>query len=552
MLLCSSQDSDVLRTQTHRLGLVAALLLIASSAFAQSLDDATVTYGIAGLILFFFIVAVLAIGDRFSRSTAVEFGGDDDESGLIPSLSDIAAPKVAKYAERKKVRNLKQGHDIKIAGQATGSARSTAQPKTFAVQPIDFKGMSPIPKLTVEVGQEVAAGDQLFFDKKRPEIAYCSPVSGEVVEVIRGPKRAIHQVVVLADKEQRYRQFDALDAAVATREQIVNRLLESGAWPNIIQRPFGLVADHTATPRDIFVSTFDSAPLAPDMSVIIKGREAAFAKGLEVLARLTEGDVHLGVDARKNAEPSTAFVNATGVKKHYFNGKHPVGNVGVQIHNIKPINKGEAVWTVGVQGVITIGTLFSEQVYRPERVLNVTGPKAADPSYYRTMQGAKIDSFTANQFDAAADRLVEGDVLSGKMADTNGYLGFYTDQYTVLEEGNSHELFGWLLPVTPRPSTSMTYPNFLIPNFEFEPTTNTHGERRAFVVTGQYERMLPMDIYPQHLLKAILMKDFEQMEGLGIYEVLPEDMALCEFACVSKQPVQEILEEGLEMVREQS
>jgi Na+-transporting NADH:ubiquinone oxidoreductase subunit A len=404
----------------------------------------------------------------------------------------------------------------------------------------------------VEVGATVKAGDHLFFDKKDPEVMHVAPVSGEVIAINRAEKRSIAEVVILADNEQSYRSLDVVDLEKATREELVSFLLDSGAWPLIRQRPFNIVPSQTEVPRDIFISTFDTAPLAPNSNVVVAGKEDAFQKGLDVLNKLTDGTVYLGVSANGEEAPSDAYANAQGVDIHYFNGKHPAGNVGVQIHHIKPINSGDKVWTLGVQEVITIGRLFTEGRFNAERVVAITGAELSEPKYVNTKLGANLGDLLAGNMTGDNNRIVSGDVLTGQKKETAQYLNIFDDQVTVLQEGDYYEMFGWLIPVDPRPSISNTFPNFLFPDLKFRANTNTHGERRAFVVTGQYESVLPMDIYPQHLMKAILVKDFERMEGLGILELAEEDVALCEFVCTSKQPLQQILKEGLDIVREQS
>lgn len=316
-------------------------------------------------------------------------------------------------------------------------------------------------------------------------------------------------------------------------------------------RPYDMVADPAVTPRDIFISTFDTAPLAPDMSVVIKGSEAAFQAGLDILAKLTDGAVHLGLDAR-GAEPSAAFSHATGVKKHWFKGKHPIGNVGIQIHHISPIKPTDVVWTLSVEDVILLGNMVTANVYNPTQVVAITGNGATDHKYVRTLRGANIGDLLANQaIDESEQRIICGDVLSGKQSSKAGFLGAHDNQITVIPEGRNYEMFGWLLPAADRPTVSRTYPNFLFGDLAYEVDTNTHGEPRAFVQTGQYESVLPASIYPQHLMKAIMIQDFEKMEGLGLLELSEEDIALCEFVCTSKQPLQKILRQGLDLMREQ-
>lgn len=395
------------------------------------------------------------------------------------------------------------------------------------------------------------AGDQLFFDKQMPDVAFVAPVSGEVIEINRGGKRAITEVVILADKAQQFRTFDVPNLATASTADLMAFIKASGAWSLLRQRPFNVVPNPDVAPRDIFISTFDSAPLAPDSAIIIAGQGVAFQQGLDVLAKLTTGKVYLGLDARGDKAPDAAFTDAKNVSKRYFRGKHPIGNVGVQIHHTAPVSGSDVVWTLGVQEVITLGKLFAEGRFDASRTVALTGAELNKPHYVRTYAGANIGELLKGNLKNDHVRFISGDVLSGMQKAENSYLNWYDDQVTVIEEGDDYELFGWLVPSGLRPSISNTFPNFLFPNVEFKGNTNTHGEKRAFVVTNDYEQVMPMDIYTQQLMKSITVNDIERMEGLGILELVEEDVALCEFSCVSKQPLQQILREGLDTMREQ-
>ena len=443
---------------------------------------------------------------------------------------------------------LKKGFNINIAGRASESVGSFSS-NTFAVKPKDFVSMIPIPKLLVEEGAEVKAGDALFYDKTRPEIMYTAPVSGEVVEIKRASKRSISEVVILGDSEIKYKQFNVRDYNNCSKEEITAIMLESGTWPMIRQRPYNIVADHTDGPKAIFISTFDSAPLAPNYGFTLQGEDEAFQIGVNVLQKLTEGKVHLGLDASQDL---ASVFNINGVEKHWFEGPHPAGNVGIQIHHISPINKGEIAWQIGPQEVVILGRLFRDGHYDTSRLVALAGPLVKEAQYYKTYQGANIENLLRGQVESDCARCITGNVLTGKKIEENGHLGFFDNLVSVIEEGDFYEMFGWMLPSYARPSLSPTFPWRLLPNKEFNVNTNTHGEERAYVVTGQYEKVLPMDIYPVHLIKAIMARDFNQMEGLGIYEVVEEDLALCEFVCTSKVDVQHILREGLDYVREQS
>lgn len=537
--------------------LLSLLALTTTEVSAQSggSGSSIFIYSLIALSVIILLGVLFQVANNLMLVEAKESGADRSgvNYSLFPGLGEIVRPKTPSFTNKEPIHYLNKGHDILLQGEAEKVVDSELNVTTFAIQPPNFIGISPIPKVTVEVGEEVKCGDVLLFDKKRPNIKYVSPVSGEVIAVNRGEKRSIAEVVVLADKEMKYRQYDNFDLANSSREELVTFLQGSGAWPLIRQRPFDIVPEENDIPKAIFISTFDTAPLAPDLNLIVEGRESAFQKGLDVLNKLTPGKVHLSLNARSKSAPGKAFTEASGVEKHWFHGKHPAGNVGVQIHHIDPINANEKVWTLGVQEVITLGSLFTDQRYDATRIIAITGNQFKKPRYIKTYQGASIENLVQEELNTEEEvRIISGDVLSGEKKSSNSFVNFYDDQVTVLKEGNYHELFGWLLPISPRPSISNTIPSTLFKSLKFDADTNTHGEGRAFVVTGQYEKVLPMDIFLQHLMKSIIVNDFERMEGLGIYELSEEDVALCEFVCTSKQPLQKILRQGLDVVREQS
>jgi len=450
------------------------------------------------------------------------------------------------------VKRLRKGLDIKVVGHPANKLESHFSSRTFAVKPRDFIGLSPIPKLLVQEGSEVLAGDPLFYDKARPEIMFTAPVSGQVVEIRRGEKRSITDVILIADEHIRFREWPKADVASLDKQTVVQRLLESGAWPLIRQRPFSIIADPADEPKAIHVSGFDSAPLAPDYNFVLQGKKLAFQQGLEVLRKLTSGKVHLNLNARH--KPVDALNEAANVQINWFDGPHPAGNVGVQIHHLDPINKNDRVWYVRPQDVITLGKVFSEGKFDAERMVALAGPEVLKPRYFKTRLGAGVEQLIAGNLRQNHVRIVSGNLLTGQRVEATGHLGYYDDLVSVIAEGDQPELLGWLFPSYPRPTASKTYPIITndTPEEGFVVNSSMHGEERAFVMTGQYEKVLPMDIYPVHLLKAILSRDFELMEGLGIYEVDSEDLALCEFVCTSKIDVQDILREGLEYVRSQS
>lgn len=503
----------------------------------------------AVLLIAFFVI--IQVSDNLLRIQAKKLNANAEVS-LFPSLGDLFKAQAPTWVDGPVV-NLDKGFDIKLEGAASPVVAEGIKGNTFALQPANFRGVSPIPKVLVEVGANVKAGDPLFFDKSNEAIKYVSPVSGEVIAINRGERRSIQEVVILADKTQAYRELPAIDLDQSSREELVGFLLDAGAWPLLRQRPYDIVASTTDIPDNIFISTFDTAPLAPDLNLVVAGQGAAFQAGLNALAKLTKGRVHLGLNAGGKTAPASEFTQATGVEKYWFKGSHPAGNVGVQIHHIAPLSSNSCAWTLGVQEVITLGALFTERRFNASRIVALTGAELKSPGYVRTFIGANLGELLHDNLASDGPvRLVSGDVLSGQKKEASNYLNFYDDQVTALLEGNYYQLFGWLIPDVTTPTASRALPAAIFSDTSYHADTNTRGERRAFVVTGQYEDVLPMDIYPQHLMKAVVTNNFDRMEALGIHELIEEDIAICEFVCTSKQPLQQILREGLDMMHEQS
>ncbi len=444
---------------------------------------------------------------------------------------------------------LRKGFDINLAGKADRKIAEAPQPETFAYKPTSFHGILR-PKLLVNEGDTVKAGTPILFDKKNDRVKHVAPVSGEIVEIRRGEKRKLLEIVILADREIEYESFPKNpEPETMSREEIVEHLLQSGTWLNIIERPYGVVANPEATPKSIFISCFDSHPLAPDYNFIFKGSDEYFATGLEVLKKLTTGRVNLGVSP--DSETLPMFTKASGVDVNTFNGPHPAGNVGVQIHHTDPIAKGDIVWTLNPYGVIQIGKLFRDGIYDASKMVAVTGSEIKNPQYYKTYSGANIKNMIAGNTTSEHVRYISGNVLTGTRIAHDGFLGFFDHQITVIPEGDYYEMFGWIKPTFNRPSFHRAFGllSFLNPGKEYVVDTNTKGEPRAFVQTGVFEKVTPMDILPTYLFKAILAEDYDDMEELGIYELIEEDVALCEYVDVSKHDIQEILREGLDLLR---
>jgi Na+-transporting NADH:ubiquinone oxidoreductase subunit A len=492
---------------------------------------------------------VLVFGDRLLKISVKELSGakavPEEEAEEKYSLAPKLVPERQRH--KRQVITLNRGHDIHIKGKATQKV-DKLDSSTYAVKPVSFPGMSPIPKLTISEGDEVKAGDPVLYDRKRPDIMYTAPVSGEFVKLKRGDKRKILEVVFLADKELKYKDFGKANPNELDQETNKNGMLESRTWPLLKQHPYGIVPAPGDEPKMIYISCFNTAPLAPDHDFMLRGKEQEFQAGVDALHKLTSGGVHLGLNNRKEHEP--VFMDATNVTRHWFEGPHPAGNPGVQIHHINPIRKGDVVWTITPQDVVILGRLFTEGRYNAEKMVALCGSEVKKPQYFSTIQGASIENMVKENLTDEHVRYISGDVLTGSKIHSTGHLGFFDEMATVIREGDEEELFGWLMPSYPRPSVSPTFLSYFFQGEELEVNTNQHGEERPFVVTGLYEQLLPMDIYPMELLKAIIVEDFEKMEGLGIYEIIEEDLALCEFACPSKTRMQSIVRQGLDTVRE--
>ena len=447
---------------------------------------------------------------------------------------------------------LNKGFTINLAGKAKKELAELPQPETFAVKPTDFVGMNRARAL-VDVGQNVKAGTPVLMDKKLDAVLYTSPVSGEIVELKRGAKRKLLEIVILADKEVEYEPFQSYpisDIATVSRETVQETMLKSGVWPNIIQRPYGVVANPADTPRDIFISGFDTSPLAPDYNFTFKGEERNFQAGIEILKKFTTGTIHVNIDGKGEVNP--VYNSTDKVQHNKVSGQHPAGNVGIQIHHIAPINKNDLVWTISPFGVIQLGKLFLEGKYDASKVIAVAGSEIKDPKYYKTISGASVRPFIKDNLNAEHVRLISGNVLTGKQIDEKGHLGFYDQLFTAIPEGEKVEFLGWLLPSMKklsfgRAAGMMSFLNSKSKEYVID--ANMKGGARAFVMTGEFEKVTPMDIYPMHLIKSILAEDYDEMEALGIYEIIEEDLALCEFIDVSKHDIQSIVRDGLNLMQ---
>lgn len=447
------------------------------------------------------------------------------------------------------VIRIKKGLDINLEGKADKIYQRAERASTYAVKPTDFHGIRP--KLVVKPGDEVKVGTALFFDKYNPDTMFTSPVAGKVKTINRGERRKILEVVVEPAAEDSYEKFQVKDPDGMERDEIISLLKKSGLWPSMKQRPYATIADSEKLPKSIFISGFDSSPLAPDIDFIIKDHASEFQKGIDVISRLTEGKVHLSLNA--DYPSCKTYSDARGVEKHYFQGPHPSGNPGIQIHHIDPVIKGQYAWYIAPLDVVRIGQLFLNGTLDNNTVVALTGSEVEKPVYYKMIRGAAVESIiSGNLKNNENNRIISGNVLTGDAITKVGHLGYYHNQVTVIPEGNYHEFIGWALPGFSKYSISRSFFTWLMPKKEFTLDTNLHGGKRAYVFTGEYDKVLPMDIFPVHLIKSILYEDIDEMEKLGIYEVAEEDFALCEFVCTSKTDVQQILRKGLDLMKKET
>ncbi len=442
--------------------------------------------------------------------------------------------------------NLKRGLDIKLAGVADTAIEAAPIAKTVALKPTDFAGLTP--KLCVKADSLVKAGDVLFFDKYNPEILFTSPVSGCVKAINRGERRKILEIVVERGDNDEKVSFDSIDPSSASSEQIKELILKSGLWPFIKQRPYGCLAKPSDTPENIFISGFDSNPIGTDYEFIYREEISNIQLAVDALAKLTSGSVYFGLPANTDS----IFKCLKNLELNTFKGAHPAGNVGVQIHQIAPISKGNKTWTISVQGLIFIGRLLAKGELDMSKTIALAGSEVKNPKYYKTIHGSSIaELIDGKTKEETNERFISGSVLTGTQIAKDGYLGFFDQQVCVIPEGDEYQFMGWAAPGFGKYSASSAFIEKLMPKSAYQLNANLNGGERAFVVSGQYEKYLPMDILPVYLLKAILANDIDKMEQLGIYEVIEEDLALCEYACTSKVKVQDILRQGIDtMIKE--
>ena len=443
-----------------------------------------------------------------------------------------------------RVVKISKGLDIKLKGAPVATMTSIEAAKQYALMPADFTRVTP--KVVVKPGDAVKAGDALFVDKNAPELRFVSPVSGKVVAVNRGERRRVLSIVVESDGKFESLEYKAKDVFSLSGDEVKADLLNSGLFAFMRQRPYDVIASPADAPRAIFVSAFDSKPLAVDFEVALKGNEEDFQTGLDALSRVAP--VFLGVSAKQKA---TALNVAKNVTTTVFNGPHPAGNVGVQINKVAPVNKGEIVWTIGAEEVIFIGRLFNKGRIDLTRTVALVGSEVKNPSYSKVVLGAQLSTLLDGRLsDENELRIIDGNVLTGSKTAADAFLGAFSNEITVIPEIiGGDEMFGWIAPRFSMFSTSRSYFSWLLPKREYVIDARIKGGERHMIMSNEYDKVFPMDIYPEYLIKAIITGNIDKMEELGIYEVAPEDFALCEFVDSSKLELQRIVREGLDKLR---
>lgn len=446
------------------------------------------------------------------------------------------------------VIKLRKGLDIRLQGSAVMQKSNAAPASEFGLCPEGFPGLTP--KVVVREGDSVKAGDALFVNKACPEVGFASPVSGVVEAVVRGERRKVLCVKVKADEQQQYVDFGVKDVAALDGEQVKKALLEAGLFGYINQLPYAVTTTPDASPKAIFVSALRDMPLAADFEFELSGNEKAFQTGLTALSKMAK--TYLGIGAKQSAD---ALVGASDVQVTVFDGPCPAGNVGVQVNHLNPVNKGEVVWTVDPTAVIFFGRLLLTGKVDLTRTVAVAGSEVKNPSYADVLVGTPLKAILDGQLESEQGmRIINGNPLTGVKASLDDFLGAHTSEVTVIPEGdNADELLGWILPRTKQFSVNRSYFSWLFgKKREYALDARVKGGERKIIMSGEYDRVLPMDIYGEYLIKAIIAEDIDRMEQLGIYEVSPEDFALAEFVDSSKLELQHIVRKGLDLLRKEN
>ena len=440
--------------------------------------------------------------------------------------------------------SLKKGLDIKIMGEAPiDSPPCVIEAKTCAVVPDDFTGLTP--KAVVAQGDIVKKGSPIIIDKHYSDITLVAPIAGTVREIVRGERRKILRVVIDANESNETLKFDTNHLNDTTKAQQL--LMQSGLWAEIRQRPYDIVPNAVATPRDIFVTAFDSAPLAPNYDYILNNVYDELCEGVKLLKMLTTGNVYVAT------RPNSTIPSIPEAIMVQVEGRHPAGNAGIQAANIAPVNKGETIWTLDAITLRRIGHLIITGEVDTSTIVAITGSEVTVPQYCKTIQGIEISPLIKGIINLNKNlRIISGNVLTGKAITADDYLRFPYSQVTIIPEGNDvSEFMGWASMSPRKMSVNRSFPGHFLFKKRFSPDARILGSRRAMIMSGEYDKVLPMDIYAEYLLKAIISRNIDQMEALGIYEVAPEDFALCEYVDTSKLEIQQIVREGLDYMRKE-
>ena len=444
------------------------------------------------------------------------------------------------------VIKLRKGLDINLKGKAEKEKFTVNCSGLYALVPDDFTGVKP--KVLVKENDVVKAGDVLFVDKNNPSVRFVSPVSGTVSLVDRGERRKVLSVQVKADAEQQYVDFGKKNVAQLTGDAVKDALLEAGLFAFFKQRPFDITANPTDNPKAIFISAFNSMPLSADFEYVLSGQEVDFQTGIDALSKITK--TYLSISAKQTSKALTDAKNATVT---VFDGPAPAGNVGVQINHLSPINKGEIVWTLGAEEVIFVGRLFNTGRVNLSRTIALAGSEVTRTGYGTVKVGQQLNTLLAGKLTTGKSlRIINGNVMTGCKTTANGFLGAHVTEVNVIPEGDDvHEIFGWIMPRMNQFSSSRSYFSWLLGKKDYVLDARIKGGERHIIMSNEYNRVFPMDIYPEHLVKAVITGDIDRMEALGIYEVAPEDFAICEFIDSSKLELQRIIREGLDMLRKE-
>ena len=444
------------------------------------------------------------------------------------------------------VIKLRKGLDINLKGKAFGEKTPLKACAEYALTPDAFVGM--IPKVVVKAGDIVKAGDALFVNKQYPDVKFASPVSGQVSEVVRGERRKVLCVIIKADAEQQFTDFGKKNVANLDGEDVKDALLEAGLFGYIDQLPYAVSTTPEAKPKAIFVSALRDKPLAADFEVELQGNEQDFQTGLTALSKMAK--TNLGIGAKQTED---ALVNAKDVEVTVFDGRCPAGNVGVQVNHLDPVNKGEVVWTVDPTAVIFFGRLFNTGKVNLTRTVAVCGDQVKNPCYLDVLVGTPLGFILNGNVEEGNVRIINGNVLTGTKATKDDYLGAHTSEVTVIAEGDqADEILGWIMPRTKQFSVNRSYFSWLCGKKQYALDSRIKGGERHMIMSGEYDKVLPMDIYGEYLIKSIIAEDIDKMEQLGIYEVAPEDFALAEFVDSSKLELQKIVRNGLNMLRKEN